>query len=344
MPYYANIPDEFHRAFDPIRFFFIKQGHDPDIIAIDIYDEFNNVSTRQREYLNGGAKFDISNTVSKWFTNGVHNIKYATPDGIAYYDTFFVKEYAVIVAPGEPDEEYFSFWALNMISQFGESSNINPLRNTFLTERKRYKMYEGYPLELCVLNNLNSLTLAFDDPQIKDKLVPDYFWHFTVRMPATAATCSLIIPAHMPGAGTFTDEINYTHECEPAQPFYVRWVNKIAGYDYLMFSHNQIETVELSNVVSIRKNYENKFDVLSEKQNIGAETKRTIAVGATGLTRIEMDSVKDLMTSPFVEVYEKEYDRWIQIYYESAKFERDTFNELSDIEIEFLMPTLLTQF
>ena len=139
-------------------------------------------------------------------------------------------------------------------------------------------------------------------------------------------------------------EIEVNPCCTPENPFYVRWINRLGGFDYWMFQKNQIYEQSVKTLTTVNPVVDDILNANYLEKEIDKEASRTISVGSGNLSNIEYNELLTLSTSPRVEYWDEEIQKWIRIYVASGKFESETWHIKKEIEIEFTLPTLQMQF
>lgn len=256
--------------------------------------------------------------------------------------------------------------ALHAVAQLGESIDYTKQRGTYRTNFDKLIVYEGYPASLSFIGFKGNTEITYkphsntrvvsqnDFFTVNLKYVEDYIsikqesldkklqadnkkWELEYVKGLKAGKEEFIELVPSPELGTSIKMVE--KRCIPTNPFYIRWINQLGGWDYWMFSFRQ--TIE-SKVKGIKTFEPTVFDIenatkLSEEYYKEAE--QSITVGAEGLNSNEFDSISKLIYSPRIEFYQKETGRWFKLIPDKVETENDTRSTAKEIELTFLLPT-----
>lgn len=134
------------------------------------------------------------------------------------------------------------------------------------------------------------------------------------------------------------------HRQVPANPFYVRWLNQLAGYDYYMFQNQQKISITTADRKTVTRYEREQPGVRFGEQTITLNGERKITVGAEHLDNTEFEALSLIQLSPIVEWYNESAGRWINILVDKAELARNTSSDRHALEITFKLPELNTQF
>jgi hypothetical protein len=138
--------------------------------------------------------------------------------------------------------------------------------------------------------------------------------------------------------------LNVENLCTPSAPFYIRWINRMGGWEFWMFQHRQTFENTLQKVTTF---YADAWDLKSGSPVSGEvltmEAQDTVTVGAEGLTSEEFNVLRYLIYSPHVELYDKDENEWSRIYCEKGKATENTRQASQSIEINFILPRVKMQ-
>lgn len=128
-----------------------------------------------------------------------------------------------------------------------------------------------------------------------------------------------------------------------SNPFYLKWLNTLGGFDYYMFSGSQTDSIKTRNTQTFEPS---EWDI--EEAERGAfelqnESQQRYTVGATGVTSNDLYALKDLLASPVVyRVETGGIQTRVNVLKGSYKI-IETRNNVSDIELDVNYPETLIQ-
>lgn len=99
-------------------------------------------------------------------------------------------------------------------------------------------------------------------------------------------------------------DITFVPACIPANPFYVRWINRNGGYDYRMFDGAGTDNYSVDEGESFEPYRRETSQVGEYRSRVSFESRKVVDVAATGLTETAFASVAAILTSPKVEWYD----------------------------------------
>lgn len=344
-----RLPSLIHTAFNPI----IVEVEDSLVDTISISMIADKSYVLEKETFNDKAIFDLSPIVRLLFndtiTNGSKN--------------WFVDNNLVVKYTAKILETTYNFTALNAVRQIKESLDLLPLRGTFLTQFERLKFYEGYKAEVAVLSAESGLYFSFDSEQQEYAAVPNSSFCFRLKE-ANYASISNAINDNVylttednevitneageeiviiTGGGTIVERrMPIDTCCIPENPFYVRWINQLGGWDYWMFSRKQLLTNAISDSVTFTPYQDDTSIIDSTNKQLALTAKQSILVGAEQLTNNEFDVISKIIYSPKIQLYNKNQDDtyyWTGLLVEDTKTEKDTSLSKQSIELTFVLPT-----
>ncbi|MDR3706599.1 MAG: hypothetical protein P4L28_11930 [Paludibacteraceae bacterium] len=262
-----------------------------------------------------------------------------------------------------------NFTAINAVAQLAESSDLTPLRGTFLTRLDQLLLYPGYPRQVTCLgftggtyvNRADTLlnpdsqtpvTQTLFNVQLTDgndyiALSNQYPGHYLQAGSGEVITTNQrgeIITIARPATGYTEHRLTIQNLCLPINPFYVRWINRQGGYDYWMFSFRQTikEKVKITDSY-----YPVVYDQLTANafsRTLGLDGTATITVGTNGLTENEYDAVSKVIYAPGIQYFDTRKSTWITLAISDSDVEKDTYASTQEIEITFQLPTPQVQF
>lgn len=136
-----------------------------------------------------------------------------------------------------------------------------------------------------------------------------------------------------------TNKINVECSCIPKNPFYVRWINRYGGFDHWMFSKRQTYERELKNVETFEPYIAQNYFATGTTVVINKKVESKVVIGADGLTEKEWKILSFIADSPFVQLYDKENVKWIDIVVEKSKLAMQTDSSLHGLEFTVQLPT-----
>jgi len=123
----------------------------------------------------------------------------------------------------------------------------------------------------------------------------------------------------------------------PEHPFYVRWVNALAGWDYWMFDCRYVKKRKIGSRKTVERYITNMAASSGNKQTIGLEVEEEVTVGASQITENEYENISALLYSTFVQWYDESRGKWIDVLPDGeASFLKGS--PRTDIEITFILP------
>lgn len=292
-----------------------------DTSYLDVYRSDGTVGAKlSAESFRGVTTFDVSAVVRLWFnrqladsTPGAERPTARFPDG-RLFARFAVR------GLGGPGTKY-KFMALNAVAQIGENSDMGPYRGWPLSELRRLRQYEGYPLDYSVLNERD---IEYSDG--------------VIRLP-------------IPGDGESRADdygVEVIPSCTPAQPFYVRWVNRRGGVEYFMFGRRQTRKASVKSVSTYGLYVPDSFGASTNRRACALTTDNTVTVGADGVPEAEYAVLSKLPFAPTIEWYAETDSatggRWVELTVSKFDGSLDTGSRTHSIEIVFQLPNLNVQF
>ncbi|MDR0541043.1 MAG: hypothetical protein LBH19_02395 [Dysgonamonadaceae bacterium] len=306
--------------------------------------------------------------------NQLFALKYDIQIGVPVLDDEGNEEINVITT-------LYDYIAVNSVVQIGKSSNL-AVSDKYLTDlaeqyvsdnlqiirrKKGLKKYAGYPLSVCYLNIDRATYMSFDDhtpvnyfDPIEDVLfeieIPDgvHILHSTenaVFEPLTTnqdeiitTNAGEIIWVHTGNPPGIVLAINITPQCTPDNPFYVRWLNQLGGWEYFMFSFRQSIEKSVDNQQFFYPFVRNQETAKGYIRASWMDGKERITAGAGLLSGREYEALSKIIYSPQIEWYSKDLGKWFTLTIDESSINRDTRNETGSVEITFNLPVPQLQF
>ena len=234
-----------------------------------------------------------------------------------------------------------SYYPLNMSQQIGQDNNFSvdkiALCKQIRTNFRKIKRYAGYErrvaflcIPTCYVGNIQA--------NIKiDGVNKGYVTHFSGRDPlllldASNANSSIEIENN-----SIADTLQVEVSEVPEHPFYVRWINALAGWDYWMFDCRYVKKRKISSRKTIEQYIPDMSVASGNRQTIGLEVEEEVTVGASQLTEEEYDNISALLYSTFVQWYDESRGKWIDVL-PSGETSFLKGSPRTDIEITFTLP------
>lgn len=322
-----------------------------------------NINSRvfdvKKEFLNGVAYIDISNAAKQLFWDFISR----KTSRILTDANLFV---SMQIENGINPKTVF---ALNAVVQQGLSNDLGNELNTFRTTRNRIKKYKDYPLHIAILGiGIGAIVATrillkytygvemeeyqrtephflFDIPDNLEYIsIIDYkFEELQTNTYETIYANDGVTPIEIVNGNKTIERrlyFDYT-ECEPLNPFYIRWINRMGGYDYFMFERKQSISRKTSNSVIFSPNYRDIETAKALELRIDAKAETKVTAGAEMLNQEEFDSLKYLQFAPKIELYNKEQDKWHVVTLTKDDNTENNFISGGSLEFEFNIPTIL---
>ncbi|MDR0682023.1 MAG: hypothetical protein LBG15_09290, partial [Dysgonamonadaceae bacterium] len=247
-------PPAISGAFNPLLLE-LQQGNETSAdITINVD---GNTYELSREYLNGKARYNLTELIKSGFKN----------EQTTVIENIFIDKLLQVEFGSTQTGASFNSTAIRAVSQRRGQYDMTPLCGTFLTGFHELKKYKNYPLFVSFLTfpnttyiNLNGITL--NENSFTQK-------HLTLSVPDGTNTVSITTEAL---AFALADNLNdpittnagveivvstgllepenkttgIDQPCNPVSPFYIRWINRLGGWDCWMFKNRQFQKSELT--------------------------------------------------------------------------------------------------
>ena len=378
-----QLPAAIHTAFNPIIIKANDIDYDKFSVRITTPDN-KDLVLLEKDILNKKLVIDLSSVIKSLLDDTVEEteIFYNGERIINLHHYLFehYKFYITLTRTRNRQEEVLKETvprerlALNAVSQIRQGNKLSDWQGKFLTTAKTIKKYKDYPLELAVLNYKGKNAIVYfnkipiisevNETTLTAKTIG--YPHFVISVPnginrvtvangklfeyletnnniiiTTNAAEAIIIQEY---AGVLHDNKTFPKPCGYGSPFYVRWVNRIAGYDYFMFDFRQRYSKEIKGIKTYAPNYENQAVISGYEIPIAAEATETVTVGASGLNNDDYEMVSNLVYSPKIEWYDKEREAWVRLQVNKSKLEKDSRLHSQSVEFDFLLPEIQLQY
>lgn len=140
--------------------------------------------------------------------------------------------------------------------------------------------------------------------------------------------------------------VYFERTCTPDNPFYVRWVNSLGGFEYYMFGQNKVYSDESAGFVDFAPVQSEGVESNRSREIIGiSEAKRTVTVGAEQLEKDMFIMLSNMQYSPRIDTYNVALKKWEGVTFDdTTRTKWDTANSLGTIEYVFRLNTPNLQF
>lgn len=302
---------------------------------LDIYRNSDSYNRLTGDSYQGRTRFDVSAVVRLW-----HKASLLESSDEIYTDRALAVPYMIKGIGGSDWSK--TFLAVTAVAQVGESSDMTAKAGRVLTRLPYMRLYEGYPLDYSVLAVENDVATVRGTAKA----------YGVSRVLATGLELTLQdsegedILAENDTRITLVPAMDYKvlAGCVPANPFYVRWVNRLGGVDYWMFAKQQKYTPTVKSS-SMYENYsDNPLTAGSNRRAYGLTTEHSVSVCAEGLKAGEWQAVAELPYSPLIEWYNETLGRWVVLAVSSFDGSYNSFDSVHKAEIVFDLPIINTQF
>ena len=234
------------------------------------------------------------------------------------------------------------YYPLNMSQQFGQDNNFSVDKislckqiRTNLTKIKRYTGYERRVAFLCIPQAYGA---GYGIANIKiDGIDKGYVTHLQGDYPLFLLDASVANSSIEIENNSVADTLQVEVLDAPEHPFYVRWVNALAGWDYWMFDCRYVKKRKIGSRKTVEIYIPDMAASSGNKQTIGLEVEEEVTVGASQITENEYECISALLYSTFVQWYDESRGKWIDILPDG---EASFFygSPRTDIEITFILP------
>lgn len=364
-------PYDIHTAFNSIIFEDVKTNDTGNFATIKVLDESDNiVATLKKERLiqNGSflpVIFDVKEVIKSLFKDKKVYLS-VTPTTstslMPYCDKNLMVKYKI-----QDDTGYsLVFYAINSVSQIGQQTNLQNKRGTFLTAFERLKCYEGYPLDVTVMAFSGENYYYLNDSTTINKQINNIEGSFCLPIPYLTTMVGinnggdLNVELSNNAGDIITDndgnilyfslgdltERNKVIEncCLPKNPFYIRWINNLGGWDYWLFSRRQYETKEIDGISTFEPYVEEVSNSKKLTEVLSVTGKKYIVAGSEDLTDNEFEVISQILFSNNIQYYDKENARWLNCYIKDGSCEKDNYESKHSLEIKFMMDKILMPF
>lgn len=214
----------------------------------------------------------------------------------------------------------------------------------YVTMPQPIKRYEGYPLEIVAFNPAAGTSPAFVRYHYGSTFgtirVNDIVGSIRAdRLPAALQALSISSsPDHNEPC-----LLRIENACTPENPFYIRWINWLGGWDYRMFARRQYYEDETNDVANIQ--LAERDDECHLQETIGLTVRQHVEVGAENIPKEEFHALRLLARSPRVEWWNESVGQWCTIVLgKEAKTKWASDDACGVVKFTFALPRIRVQF
>lgn len=323
-------PDQYHTIYNPVRFKVYSSLYGSKSLRMKItrHNPTNEEYTFTWRFPEGWdeVEIDISGVLGSLVPDnppaGDAAGQFTDDRLFVRYSVSFKEIHHYMSMEGEWMDLPSEYCALRAVVQTGATSSMMGYRDRPLTAQHTIYCYDGYPLDVSYLS--------------------------------TAAPCEvrrIVISPTAEGEVAIGDgtaesqfsEIKVSYRNVPPRPFYVRWINRLGGFDYWMFSTSQQFSKGIKKGLETVKQF-NDGRLGGCERAFGAEAENTVKVGAENLSSDEFELLSSLGFSPLIEYYDREKSRWFRLIPAKSSAEYLSGETRQEIEMEFDLPETRLQF
>lgn len=144
--------------------------------------------------------------------------------------------------------------------------------------------------------------------------------------------------------------VDVDQECHE-NPVYVRWIGSRGGWNFWLFTTNQLLSVIVGDVTTYTPRIQDLATAQTMEDRIGSRNVPTITVGANFVPRDKLwgdgryrRGLSSILTSPRVQVWIPERSNWLTVQVKTGSFRIvETRESGSSIELELSLPDVVTQ-
>lgn len=126
--------------------------------------------------------------------------------------------------------------------------------------------------------------------------------------------------------------------CVPNNPFYLRWLNRLGGFDHWMFEKRQVYELDQSDVQLYQPYLIDLTTADGTHRLAGKLVEEKVTVGAENLTAEDWRLVSGIISAPLVQWYSEGTKRWVDVIVDKTKGELDNGTTYSGVELSLLLP------
>lgn len=344
--------ERYHAAFSPAIFSLsIPYYPSPSTVTFEVVNDGVNHTLERPLTKRQTAEFDVSGIIQTLLDTGAKVDE--RPDIFTdprLYAKYTIKAHARYTnAPNSyktsDEAEQVEYVAVNAAPSIGESSSWAGYVNSFLTQATAIAIYDGYPVDVSYLAG-DSPGIAGATPNAVNRVRLD---RYLTKVSALNADGEYEPVVDARGNAIYvSDEAVFPMPLvfppTPSSPFYVRWINRLGGIDYWMFSTRQEVGKSVKSIDSRRIYYSDSVSAAASHAPYGGKTEHTIKLGADNITSAEHELLSAIPFSPLVEYYDTENGVWLSMIPSKASAVMQTGETLHSIELSFDLPEIKMQY
>lgn len=290
--------------------------------------------TYTASFFNRIAIIDLHGIKVEFLDGEVISVGHDTPLTI-YINTLL----AGVILNGDTLKNYYP---LNMSQQIGQDNNFSvdkiSLCKYIRTNLKKIKRYTGYERRVAFLCIPSVYGAGYGQANIAiDGVGKGNAIHLNGGRPLFLLDASVASSSIEIVNNSISDSLQVEVLDAPEHPFYVRWVNDLAGWDYWMFDCRYVKKRKTGSRKIVERYVTDMAATSGNKQTISLEVNEEVTVGASQISEDEFECISALLYSTFVQWYDESKGKWIDIIPDG---EASFFygSPRTDIEITFILP------
>lgn len=302
-----------------------------------------------RELVNGQARFDISGIVKLAFQN------YMADYGVSgltklkvYLNRFAVGTYRL--------QDQWNGYLLNAIPPRGSDPNTKSwllpgiLTTRLLTTGKAtLKRYPGFPLTVGI-----SYRRGYADPALNIHYasgLDEYPYYGDAGLSYEIDCWGDDMPVYIALVSQGTENqqlpdlsVYFEEGCVPDFPVYVRWLNSLGAWEYWMFDGSKGLGQRTERGEVFRLSGADELNATETDGELPPTVTDYITCGAEQLDRVEFMTLREIATSPHVQVYDTSRKLFTRCLIGATDIVWDTQASRGQIDLELTLMSPYTQF
>jgi hypothetical protein len=134
------------------------------------------------------------------------------------------------------------------------------------------------------------------------------------------------------------DTLQVECACVPANPFYVRWLNRYGGYDCQMFQKRQLFEHSQENVTAYEPFTADFQTATGTHRLISKAVEKSVVIGIEQLSSADWDILSYVVNSSRVQYYNTFQQRWLDVIIDKTKCAKQTDESAHAIELTLMLP------
>lgn len=324
-----------------------------------IDSNYKEVLVITRAFNEGAASFDISNVVSRLFSDTRRELTSGTLIGYTTNKLFV----DLLYRGSDNSTERIAIY--NAVNQFNRDDIFNAAQK-FLMLRNNYTVYDGYPFDLTVCNPSVMPPVYFNDdynddfvrsigpaPLSTENGVGDLIVYVNDLHAVVEGGVGVICvssdmnygEASTASISGYDSEIILRVSESGDANFYIRWINQIGGYEFKMFQVRNVAEQRIKDVAIIQTEHKQSVLETITQETLGLNASNVIITGDSNLDRENFLWLQGIASSPEICHWDKPSQKWINIaILDSDTQSWDSDSGLGSVEFTFLLPRILKQF